>query len=114
MIRKSKLKAWTLLKIIWSISERRKGLPAIRIYDLKSGESHEINFDEPTYEVSLDRNPVFDTNVVRIDYSSFITPNSVIDYDMASRRKELREGDDRARRVQEERLCFRAHLCEGR
>ncbi len=43
-----------------AISERLKGLPAIRVYDLKSGESHEINFDEPAYEVSLDRNPVFD------------------------------------------------------
>ena len=73
------------------ISERRKGLPAIRICDLKSGESHEINFDEPAYEVSLDRNPVFDTGIVRIDYSSFITPNSVIDYDMVSRQKELKK-----------------------
>ena len=71
------------------ISERRNGLPAIRICDLKSGETHEINFDEPTYEVSLDRNPVFKTEIVRINYSSFITPNSVIDYDMVSRRKEL-------------------------
>jgi len=73
------------------ISERRNGLPAIRICDLKSGEKHEINFDEPTYEVSLDRNPVFKTGIVRIDYSSFITPNSVIDYDMVSRRRELKK-----------------------
>ena len=73
------------------ISERRNGLPAIRICDLKSGETHEINFDEPTYEVSLDRNPVFKTGIVRIDYSSFITPNSVIDYDMVSRRRELKK-----------------------
>jgi oligopeptidase B len=73
------------------ISERRNGLQAIRICDLKSGETHEINFDEPTYEVSLDRNPVFKTDIVRIDYSSFITPNSVIDYDMVSRRKELKK-----------------------
>jgi oligopeptidase B len=40
------------------VSGRRNGLPAIWICDLKSGETHEINFDEPTYEVSLDRNPV--------------------------------------------------------
>jgi oligopeptidase B len=73
------------------ISERRNGLQAIQVCDLKSGETHEINFDEPTYEVSLDRNPVFNTGIVRIDYSSFITPNSVIDYDMVSRRKELKK-----------------------
>jgi oligopeptidase B len=74
-----------------AISERLNGLPAIRIYDLKSGGSHIIDFDEPDYDVSLDRNPVFNTNIVRINYSSFTTPDSVIDYDMASRRKELRK-----------------------
>jgi oligopeptidase B len=74
-----------------AISERLRGLPAIRIYDLKSGESHEINFDEPTYEVSLASNPRYSTNVVRIDYSSFVTPDSVIDYDMASHEKVLRK-----------------------
>ncbi len=74
-----------------AISERLKGLPAIRIYDLKSGESHEIHFDGPAYDVSLGGNSIFDTDVVRINYSSFITPDSVIDYDMASRQKELRK-----------------------
>jgi oligopeptidase B len=72
-----------------AISERVKGLPAIRIYDLKSGSSHEIMFDEPAYDVSLEQNPVFETDTVRINYSSFTTPDSVIAYDMASRQKEL-------------------------
>jgi oligopeptidase B len=73
------------------ISERVKGLQTIRVYDLKTGESHEIAFDEPTYEVSVDHNPEFNTSVVRLSYSSFITPPSVIDYDMVSRQKELRK-----------------------
>jgi oligopeptidase B len=73
------------------VSERRNGLEAIRIFDLKSGESYEIKFDEPTYDVSLDRNPVFHTGILRLEYSSFVTPNSVIDYDMVSRRKELKK-----------------------
>lgn len=74
-----------------AISERLKGLPAIRIFDLQSGTSHEIHFDEPAYEVSIDRNPTFDTNILRINYSSFVTPDSVIDYNMVSREKELRK-----------------------
>jgi oligopeptidase B len=73
------------------IAERIKGLQTIKVYDLKSGESHEIAIDEPTYEVSVDRNPEFNTSVVRLHYSSFITPPSVIDYDMDSRQKELRK-----------------------
>ena len=58
---------------------------------LNPANTHEINFDEPTYEVSLDRNPVFRTSIVRIDYSSFTTPGSVIDYDMVSHQKELKK-----------------------
>jgi oligopeptidase B len=73
------------------IAERIKGLQTIRVYDLKSGESHEISFDEPSYEVSLGRNPEFNTSVIRLQYSSFVTPASVIDYDMDSRQKELRK-----------------------
>jgi oligopeptidase B len=74
-----------------AISERVKGLPGVRIYDLRSGESHEIPFDEAAYDVSLDRNPLFATDIVRITYSSFVTPDSVIDYNMATRQKELRK-----------------------
>jgi oligopeptidase B len=73
------------------VAERIKGLQTIRVYDLKSGESHEISFDEPSYEVSIGHNPEFNTSAVRLQYSSFITPPSVIDYDMVSRQKELRK-----------------------
>ncbi|HTD57081.1 MAG TPA: hypothetical protein VK670_16945, partial [Silvibacterium sp.] len=74
-----------------TISERRNGLPGIRVYDFASGKSHEIKFDEPSYDVSLENNPVFNTDTVRIRYSSFVTPDSVIDYNMGSREKYLRK-----------------------
>jgi oligopeptidase B len=74
-----------------TISERRNGLPGIRVYDFTSAQSHEIKFDEPSYNVSLENNPVFDTDTVRIRYSSFVTPDSVIDYNMGSREKYLRK-----------------------
>jgi len=72
-----------------AISGRLNGLPAIRIYDLKSGELRDIKFDESAYDVSLDRNPTFDTDSVRIVYSSFVTPDSVIDYNMATGEKNV-------------------------
>jgi oligopeptidase B len=73
------------------ISARINGLPAIRIYDFKSGELNDVQFDDPVYDVSPDRNPVFSSDIVRIRYSSFITPESVIDYNMASREKNVRK-----------------------
>ena len=74
-----------------AVSERKNGLPGILVYDLTSGQSHDIRFDEPTYDVSLESNPVFDTETLRIRYSSFVTPDSVIDYNMTSRERYLRK-----------------------
>jgi oligopeptidase B len=73
------------------LSERRKGLPAIQVYDLKSGETHKIDFEEPDYDVEVSANPEFKTDKLRIIYDSFITPSSVIDYDMSSRQKEIKK-----------------------
>ncbi|HEY2123327.1 MAG TPA: S9 family peptidase [Chthoniobacterales bacterium] len=73
------------------ISGRINGLPAMRIDNLKSGELHDIKFDEPAYDVSLNRNPTFNTDIVRISYSSFVTPESVIDYNMATDEKDVRK-----------------------
>jgi oligopeptidase B len=73
------------------ISERKEGLPALQIYDIKSDETHDIQFDEPDYDVELGANPEFKTNTVRLSFESFVTPNSVIDYDMASRQKEVKK-----------------------
>jgi oligopeptidase B len=74
-----------------AISERRNGLPTIVTYNLKSGESRNIEFDEPTYDVQVTTNPEFNTTALRIRYSSFITPMSVIDYDMVTQQKELKK-----------------------
>ena len=74
-----------------AVSERKNGLPGILVYDFTSGQSHDMRFDEPSYDVSLESNPVFDTDALRIRYSSFVTPDSVIDYNMASRERYLRK-----------------------
>jgi oligopeptidase B len=71
--------------------ERQRGLPIIRVYDLKTGQSHSIDFAEPAYNVELGANPEFNSSVVRLEFSSLITPNSVIDYDMVAQTKTVRK-----------------------
>jgi oligopeptidase B len=71
--------------------ERRRGLPVVRIYNLKSGETHAIDFAEPAYNVELAENPDFASSVVRLEFSSLITPKSVIDYDMVAQSKTIRK-----------------------
>ncbi|MGB8510734.1 MAG: S9 family peptidase [Pyrinomonadaceae bacterium] len=71
------------------LSERANGLPRLRVTDLRTGKSHDIEFPEPVYTASLGANREFQTHTLRFNYQSFVTPNSIYDYDMASRKREL-------------------------
>ena len=68
------------------ISEREGGLEQLRVIklgsDLAGGDAHLVSFPEPAYSVRLDMNPEFDTQTVRYQYQSLVTPASVYDYDM--------------------------------
>ncbi len=76
------------------VSERERGLRRLRVTDLNADESHYIDFPEPAYGVSLDENPEFATRTIRFTYSSLITPDSVYDYHVAGRTRELRKRDE--------------------
>jgi oligopeptidase B len=67
------------------VYERASGLRQIRVLDLASGEEHLISFPEPVYTVRAHSNPEFDTTLLRFTYTSLVTPNSVVDYDLAHR-----------------------------
>jgi oligopeptidase B len=68
--------------VIW---EREDGLRRLRVLELASGAEHLVSFPEPVYTVRPDENLEFDTAVLRFSYTSMVTPNSVVDYDMSAR-----------------------------
>jgi oligopeptidase B len=68
------------------VHEREDGLLRLRMTELGSGTTHHVEFPEPTYEVSADVNAEFALPAYRLRYQSFITPASVFDYEVASRR----------------------------
>jgi oligopeptidase B len=70
---------------------REGGLSQLEIYDLRGDElkSHRVNFPEPAYAIFPNANAEFDTNVYRYTYMSFITPSTVYDYDLDSRKQTL-------------------------
>ena len=70
-------------------SERTKGLPQIVITDMTSRQSHALEFPEPVYSAGLTGNAEWNTPTLRFSYQSFVTPNSVFDYDMRSRERTL-------------------------
>jgi oligopeptidase B len=71
------------------VYEREDGLKRIRIRDLRTLDEHLIQFPEPTYTFWAGENPEFNTRILRFNYTSLVTPRSVIDYDMDSREQTL-------------------------
>jgi oligopeptidase B len=81
----------TIFKDHLVISERKEGLMNIRVINQKDKSEHYMKFDEPAYLASVSVNPDFNTNILRFNYTSFITPNSVYDYNMDTKEKELKK-----------------------
>ena len=100
------------------IEERDRGLSQIRIHHFPTGEQHTIEFPEPVYSAGLGPNAEFDTHFLRFHYASLVTAPCVFDYDMQTRRRELKKqqevlgGYDPAQ-YQQERIFARQWLCVG-
>jgi oligopeptidase B len=64
------------------LSEWENGLQQLEIVNFKTNKHHRIEFPEPVYAAGLGPNAEFNTTVVRYNYNSMVSPNSVFDYDM--------------------------------
>jgi oligopeptidase B len=90
-------------KNYYVLHERENGLPQIRVTDLHSGQSRRIDFPEPAYLTFAYVNKEYDTRKFRYNYQSFITPQSIFEYDMGNatstllQQKEVPGGYDRTR-----------------
>src|SRR6266571_4258476 len=71
------------------LHERDKGLAQLVITALDAGDTHRITFAEPAYNLSGEANPEWDTPTFRYVYESMTTPDTVYDYDMATRERVL-------------------------
>lgn len=75
--------------------EREGGLPYLRVVNLpvtpqdSLSASHRIEFSEPAYNAAVGANHEFDTELVRFEYQSFVTPRSVFDYNVSTRKRIL-------------------------
>ena len=68
---------------------REMSRPHLVVFDLTSGDSHEIAFDEETYFLRLEPVYEFETSLIRFSYSSPATPQETYDYDVVSRQRTL-------------------------
>jgi oligopeptidase B len=85
----------TAFKDYLVVEERDRGLSQIRIQnfsgDAVSPKFHYIDFPEPVYTAGVGANAEYDTRVLRYTYTSLVTPNSVFDYNMDTRERELKK-----------------------
>lgn len=77
-----------------AVQERMNGLTQIRIINLETSEDHYLDFGEAAYTAGIGRNPEFNTDILRYNYSSLTTPGSVFDYNMKTREKILLKQDE--------------------
>lgn len=71
--------------------ERECGIRKIRIINTLSGEDYYIDFSEPIYNFWPGDNPNFNTDVLRIEYNSLVTPRTTIDFNMKDKTREVKK-----------------------
>jgi oligopeptidase B len=71
------------------VGERKDGLRQIRVIKWDDKSDYYLDFDEEAYTAYVSINPEFDTNVLRFSYTSLTTPNSIYDFKMDTKEKEL-------------------------
>jgi oligopeptidase B len=74
----------------WRITtERALGVPQLAITRLADDQTHYIAFNDPSYVVDLEDLPEWDSATLRYTYESLTTPDSLYDYDPATRQATL-------------------------
>lgn len=69
--------------------ERENALTRLRVMRWDGSEDHAIAFDEPVYIVESGDNREWDQHLLRFNYESMTTPDSVYEYDMNTRERKL-------------------------
>ena len=73
-----------------AVEERVDGLDHVRLID-RAGESRYVQFPESAYTAGIDNNPEFETNTLRLEYSSMVTPSTVFDFHVDTEELEVRK-----------------------
>ena len=84
------IRSFEAFKDFIAVEERIDGLDQIRLID-RAGESTYIPFPESAYTVHIATNPEFQTDTLRLEYTSMVTPTTVFDYHVDGEELEVRK-----------------------
>jgi oligopeptidase B len=78
-----------LFKDYLVLNERKEGLRQLRVIRWQDKKDEYLKFSEVAYTATIGANPEFDTPQLRFNYTSFTTPASTFDYNMATHQQTL-------------------------
>jgi oligopeptidase B len=73
------------------LNERKDGLVKLVVRNLADNSENSVDFGEATYAASIGSTPDYNSKVFRYNYTSLTTPNSVYDYEVATKKKILKK-----------------------
>ncbi|WDH79960.1 S9 family peptidase [Microbacterium esteraromaticum] len=74
-----------------TVEYRSEGLPRTALMDLRTGELQQITFEEPLYAAYFGGNPEWHQPFLRMGYTSFVTPSTVLELDVATGEQHIRK-----------------------
>ncbi len=83
------VQGFDVFKNYLAVSERKDGLSQLHIVQFNNNSSHYLSFDDPTYDAILGSTPDYNSEVLRLTYTSLVTPSTVYDYNMGSKEKKV-------------------------
>lgn len=76
------LEGFEIFRDFFVLEERTEGLLHIKVIENETGNSHYLEFSDPTYTAYIGLNLEFNTDKLRYGYTSLTKPNSTLQYDM--------------------------------
>ena len=73
------------------LNERKNGLTQFRVLNLNDNSEYLIDLEEESYTAYLSTNLELGTSVFRFGFSSLKTPTTIYDYNLESRKKEIKK-----------------------
>ena len=74
-----------------TVEYRSEGLERVGLLDYATDAVEELRFDEPLYSAGVSGNPEWHSPFLRLGYTSFVTPGTVYELDLATRELVLRK-----------------------
>ena len=87
------LQDFTIFKNAVVIKEKENGENRLKVLSLNNGESFNLKFDDPIFNIRIADNPEVSSDLIRVYYSSLTTPPSVYEYNLISGERELLKQD---------------------